>query len=111
MTALFTLGLLMTQVQTRPIVLGPDDKPAFPAALSGFDRPRSEIAHGKVEEVEYDSKSVGVKRKMVVYTPQNYDAAKRYPVLYLLHGLGGTEWEWVGAASANVILDNLIADG
>jgi len=111
MTILLVVGLFMTQIQPKPVVLGSDDKAAFPVAPAGFDQPRKEISHGKVEEVEYDSKSVGVKRKMVVYTPPNYDAAKHYPAIYLLHGIGGTEWEWVGAGVANVILDNLIADG
>ena len=46
-----------------PIVLGADDKPAFPAPPDGFDKAREGIAHGKVEIVEYDSKSVGTKRK------------------------------------------------
>ncbi|AIE83679.1 alpha/beta hydrolase [Fimbriimonas ginsengisoli] len=113
MTTLLALGLVMmrTQAQARQIVLGPDDKPAFPAAPAGFDQPRDGVPHGKVDEVEYDSKSVGVKRKMVVYTPPGYSADKKYPVLYLLHGIGGTEWEWPGAGKANIILDNLIADG
>ncbi|MHB8637778.1 MAG: alpha/beta hydrolase [Fimbriimonadaceae bacterium] len=111
MGTLLALGLLMAQIPPKPVVLGPDDKAAFPPAPAGFDQPRKGGGHGKVEEVEYDSKSVGVKRKMVIYTPPNYDAAKRYPVLYLLHGIGGTEWEWPSAGVANVILDNLIADG
>lgn len=111
MTNLLALGLILAQPQSKPAVLGPDDKPAFPSAPSGFDKARTNVPHGKVEEVEYDSKSVGVKRKMVIYTPPSYSSDKKYPVLYLLHGIGGTEWEWVGAGSANVILDNLIADG
>lgn len=113
MTIALTLLLAASFAQQpdRQIVLGPDDKPAFPAAPAGFDQPRDAAPHGKMEEVEYDSKSVGVKRKMVVYTPPNYSADKHYPVLYLLHGIGGTEWEWPGAGKANVILDNLVADG
>lgn len=111
MTTLLALGLILAQPQSKPAVLGPDDKPAFPAAPIGFDKPRSSLTRGKVEEVEYDSKSVGVKRKMVVYTPPGYSSDKKYPVLYLLHGIGGTQWEWQGAGMANVILDNLIADG
>jgi enterochelin esterase-like enzyme len=111
MTTLLALGLFIAQQQARPIVLGPDDKPAYPQAPEGFDKPRENAPHGKLEEVQYDSKSVGVKRKMVVYTPPNYSPAKKYPVIYLLHGIGGTEWEWPGAGVANVVLDNLIADG
>ena len=111
MITVLAIALLVAQVQPKPVVLRPDDKAAFPPAPAGFDQPREDGSHGKVGEVSYDSKSVGVKRKMVVYTPPNYDPAKRYPVLYLLHGIGGTEWEWLGAGVANLILDNLIAEG
>lgn len=97
--------------QQRPIVLGPDDKPAFPPAPSGFDKKRDQSAHGKVELVEYDSKTVGVKRKTFVYTPADYSNKNAYPVLYLLHGIGGDEGEWRRGGSAETILDNLIADG
>src|SRR5262249_47302577 len=51
----------------QSIVLGPDDKPAFPAAPEGFDKPREDIAHGKLEMVEYESTTVGNKRKALVY--------------------------------------------
>ncbi|HRI13790.1 MAG TPA: alpha/beta hydrolase-fold protein [Verrucomicrobiota bacterium] len=93
-----------------PIELGPDDKPAFPPVPDGFDKPRDGIAHGKLEMVEYDSKSVGNKRKALVYTPPGYSADAKYPVLYLLHGIGGDEEEWRRGGQPNVILDNLIAD-
>jgi uncharacterized protein len=46
-----------------------------------------------------------------VYTPPGYSADKKYPVLYLLHGIGGDETEWVRFANPNVLFDNLIADG
>ncbi len=94
----------------RQIVLGPNDKPAFPAAPEGFDKLREDIPHGKVETVEYDSKSVGNKRKMLVYTPPGYSAESKYPVLYLLHGIGGDEEEWHKHGHPEVILDNLYAN-
>lgn len=93
-----------------PIELKPDDKPAFPPVPEGYDKAREDIAHGKIETVEYDSKSVGNKRKALVYTPPGYSADRKYPVLYLLHGIGGTEEEWRRGGNPNVILDNLIAD-
>lgn len=94
-----------------PIELGPDDKPAFPAPPKGFDEPREGIAHGKLERVEYDSQSVGVKRWMQVYTPPGYSRDQKYSVLFLLHGIGGNEREeWTRQGSAHVILDNLNAD-
>jgi enterochelin esterase-like enzyme len=103
-----------TQERRRPrrpeIKLGPDDKAAFPPAPSGFDEIRDNIPHGKVETTEYDSKSAGYTRKMLVYTPPEYNSDKKYPVLYLLHGIGGTEINWTRTGNANTILDNLIAD-
>ena len=69
------------------------------------------MPHGKLEMVSYDSKSVGATRKMQVYTPPGYSAEKKYPVLYLLHGIGGDETEWQRFAHPNRLLDNLIAEG
>ena len=46
-----------------------------------------------------------------MYTPPGYSADKKYPVLYLLHGIGGDETEWERFAKPDVLLDNLIADG
>ena len=100
-----------------PITLGPDDKEAFPKAPQGFDRVREDVEHGKLERVDYEATAVspGLKRWMEVYTPPGYSAEKKYPVLFLLHGIGGNEkHEWTGMGSsqgrAGVILDNLIAD-
>jgi enterochelin esterase-like enzyme len=93
-----------------PIVLGPDDKPAFPNPPDGFDKERQDVAHGKLEMVEYESKSVGNKRKAFVYTPPGYSGDRKYPVLYLLHGIGGDEGEWRRGGHPEIILDGLIAD-
>jgi enterochelin esterase-like enzyme len=94
-----------------PVVLNADDVPAFPEPPMGFDRKRDEIPHGKLEMIEYDSKTVGTTRKMQVYTPPGYSKEKKYPVLYLLHGIGGDETEWQRFAQPDVLLDNLVADG
>jgi len=94
-----------------PIVLNPDDVPAFSEPPTGFDVRRDDVPHGRVEMVEYDSKTVGTKRKMQVYTPPGYTKEKKYPVLYLLHGIGGDETEWQRFAHPEVLLDNLIAEG
>jgi enterochelin esterase family protein len=88
------------------------DPPAeLPAPPKGFDRKREGIERGKVEAVEYDSKAAGVKRKMLVYTPPGFSKDRKYPVLYLLHGGGDDETGWVKKGAADVILDNLYADG
>jgi len=94
-----------------PIELGPDDKPAFDDPPEGFDVKRDGIAHGKMEMIEYDSRTVGTRRKMLVYTPPGYSTDSKYPVLYLLHGIGGDETEWQRFAMPEVLLDNLLADG
>jgi enterochelin esterase-like enzyme len=95
----------------RGVTLGPDDKPAFDDPPAGITAKRDDIPHGKIETIEYDSKTVGTKRRMQVYTPPGYSADKKYPVLYLLHGIGGDETEWQRFAHPDALLDNLIADG
>jgi enterochelin esterase family protein len=71
-----------------------------------------EVAHGTVHENWYQSKTLGVWRRIDVYTPAGYEAGKgTYPVLYLLHGSGDTENGWVKVGRANFIFDNLIAAG
>src|SRR6516164_2099369 len=88
-----------------------EDKPKELApAPKGFDSKRPDIKRGKVETLEYDSKTADGKRKMVVYTPPGYSKDAKYPVLYLLHGAGGNETHWTRGGAANIILDNLFAD-
>jgi enterochelin esterase-like enzyme len=79
-------------------------------APAGFDARRDGVERGKVQTIEYDSKSVGSKRKMVVYTPPGYSKDVKYPVFYLLHGAGDDETGWTRKGSAAAILDNLHAD-
>lgn len=76
----------------------------------GFDSLRSEIEHGKIDSVEYESKTVGTIRKAIIYTPPGFSEEKKYPVLYLLHGIGGDEKEWLNGGSPQIILDNLYAE-
>jgi enterochelin esterase-like enzyme len=93
-----------------PIELGPNDKQVYPDPADSIVANRDDIPHGKLEMIEYDSKTVGTTRKLNVYTPPGYTADKKYPVLYLLHGIGGDETEWQRFAKPNVLFDNLIAD-
>jgi enterochelin esterase-like enzyme len=79
-------------------------------APEGFTQVRPDIPKGKLETITYNSKSIGVDRKAVVYTPPNYNANQKYPVLYLMHGIGGNETHWTTLCAANKVLDNLIAD-
>ncbi|HEX6994948.1 MAG TPA: alpha/beta hydrolase-fold protein [Gammaproteobacteria bacterium] len=71
-----------------------------------------DVAHGEVQSFSYVSKSIDRERNVVVYLPPGYEqGSESYPVLYLLHGAGGDERTWIDRQQANVILDNLIADG
>jgi len=76
----------------------------------GFDAVQAAIPHGKIDSVMYPSKTVGNDRRMLIYTPPGYSKKKKYPVLYLLHGIGGDEKEWLNGGSPQVILDNLYKD-
>ncbi|RKF42027.1 enterochelin esterase [Sphingobacterium siyangense] len=80
-------------------------------APQGFDGERKLTSTGKIDSLVYPSKTVGVKRKALLYTPPGYSAAKKYPVLYLLHGIGGDEREWLRHGNPQVIFDNLYAEG
>ncbi|MBN2589764.1 MAG: hypothetical protein JXA96_07870 [Sedimentisphaerales bacterium] len=103
--------------QTSSPAVGSEEQQVYPIPPEGFDQARDGIEKGKLERVDYDATAVaeGLKRWMEVYTPAGYSTDKKYPVLYLLHGIGGNEThEWTGMGGhqgkAAVILDNLIAD-
>ena len=71
-----------------------------------------DVSHGSVTMCWYHSQSMGCDRRMMVYTPAGYEDSNRsYPVLYLLHGMGGDETAWNELGRATMILDNLIASG
>jgi enterochelin esterase-like enzyme len=82
---------------------------SFPNAPEGFDVRQPGIEAGRVERIEYPSTVTDTKRPAVVYLPPGYSAARKYPVLYLLHGIGGNEKHWTQFGAADSILDNLIA--
>ena len=79
-------------------------------SLPGFDIVREGISHGKIDTISYPSKTVGANRKALIYTPPGYSKGNKYPVLYLLHGIGGDEKEWLNGGQPHVILDNLYAE-
>ena len=72
----------------------------------------NDVPHGTVSKVWYDSPVLGMDRRLTIYTPAGYETSgKRYPVFYLLHGMGGDENAWSELGRATQILDNLIAQG
>lgn len=104
----------MKQILTILIFLLPIAVTAQPQdkqAPKGFDEPRTGIPRGKIDSVSYFSKTVDTIRKALVYTPPGFSKKKKYPVLYLLHGIGGDEKEWLNGGHPQVILDNLYAAG
>ncbi len=99
--SIFLLLIFSLSVHSQNIV-----KQASP----GFDIVRSNIPHGEIDTIVYKSKTVGTNRKALIYTPPGYSKDKKYPVFYLLHGIGGDEKEWLQGGHPEVILDNLYAE-
>lgn len=83
---------------------------SFKNVPNGYDMLKNDIMQGKIDTIEYPSTTVGTHRKALVYTPPGYSKDKNYPVLYLLHGIGGDEKEWLTNGQPEVILDNLYAE-
>lgn len=72
----------------------------------------NKVPHGTVARRWYDSPANGLTRRITIYTPAGYETGKeKYPVLYLLHGMGGDEEAWIALGRTSQILDNLIALG
>ena len=90
---------------------GPTSLFIVPDAGKGVFEARR-VPHGTVHVNFYDSPNLNAQRMVYVYTPPGYESSKeKYPVLYLLHGNGQIEASWIWTGRANVILDNLIAEG
>ncbi|HEY8956285.1 alpha/beta hydrolase [Chitinophaga sp.] len=98
-------------VQTGKAALNADTIPTFPDPPAGYNVQRNDVPHGKLTAVQYNSKTLGKLREMNVYTPPGYSPGKKYPVLYLLHGLGQDYGQWTEWCQADNVVDNLIADG
>lgn len=102
---------LITFIAGLILFIRPADSQEFiKHAPAGFDSLRTSVLKGKIDSVIYNSKTVGAKRKALIYTPPGYSKNKKYPVLYLLHGIGGDEKEWLKGGHPEVILDNLYAE-
>src|SRR5699024_3023449 len=72
-----------------------------------------DVPHGHVQQLLFPSESTNTSRRAFVYTPQQYEenSNHQYPVLYLQHGWGEDETAWTRQGRANLIIDNLIAEG
>lgn len=107
-----------SEAAARPAAATRGEATARPEAAASAEAPMPaylqvrDVPHGAVETFDYHSGSIDRDRQAVVYLPPGYESGSaRYPVLYLLHGAGGDERTWIDRQHANVILDNLIADG
>ncbi len=89
---------------SKNLVEIPGDEPMF--------YEERQVPHGTVHIHKYQSKSLGVPRRLYLYTPPGYETNRdtKYPVLYLFHGFGDSEDAWTGIGRANLIMDNLIAN-
>ncbi|MCF0178111.1 MAG: hypothetical protein HUJ90_05745, partial [Bacteroidales bacterium] len=86
----------------------------IPEGASGdYYRYDKNIPHGQLHALHYWSELNGTYRNVNVYVPAEYDknAKKKYPVLYLLHGMGENETSWINQGHADFIMDNMIAKG
>jgi enterochelin esterase-like enzyme len=101
-----TIPLLLLFLLTERLLVAQEITKHAP---DGFDVSQVSIPHGKLDTISYASKTVGVNRKALIYTPPGYSKKSKYPVLYLLHGIGGDEKEWLNGGQPQVILDNLYA--
>ncbi|WP_055109760.1 alpha/beta hydrolase [Paenibacillus ihumii] len=121
MKKLFTLVVLITLlVPSMSYAQSPTQNTSGPAAASsggsvvpapqGYDAYRHNIPHGNVQQISYYSTTVGKTRNAMVYTPPGYTTSQTYNVLYLLHGIGGDQYEWLNQMNPRNILDNLYAD-
>ena len=115
LVALFVLAITMGYAQPGSGMFGGMPKidvtfDEYVAAPEGFDQETEGIDCGTIVETEYPSTTVGTTRKLTIYLPPNYNDTIQYPVLYLLHGIGGDHKEWMQGVP-NVIMDNLYAKG
>lgn len=76
-------------------------------APAGFDTFIEGIPHGRIDTINYDSITVGTTHSAVVYLPPGFTGKKKYSLLYLLHGIGGEEYEWLSNGKPQHILDRL----
>jgi hypothetical protein len=92
----------------RPIVLAEDDVRLFPEPPAEYRDLPGATLRGRLEPFAYDSAVTGTRRQAQVYLPPGYRGDSKYPVLYLLHGIGGDEREWTGYVKAHAEVRLLI---
>jgi len=121
MAGLMAAGMMITGVGCSA------QSPVTPDEVSAADAPKktyeitedvpatigatkSDVTYGEITEITYHSKTTGTDRNANIILPLDYSEEKQYPVVYLLHGIGGDQNEWIGGGGGNVIF-NMWADG
>ncbi|BCJ92854.1 hypothetical protein acsn021_04230 [Anaerocolumna cellulosilytica] len=95
---------------TTPLGISAATLPVLPP--SGFDGYKANVAHGTIQYINYYSNATKNTRRAKIYLPAGYSTSKKYSVMYLLHGIDGTEDDWTTrGGSVHYIMDNLIAEG
>lgn len=82
----------------------------FALEMKQYTKKQPNTISGKIEDISYYSSVVGADREAYVYLPPQYDSSKKYPVLYMIHGIGCDRGQWV-SLSLNNILSNMICQG
>jgi len=111
----FTVNGVRMSDPSNPLVKTGDRSSSVMFEVKG-DKPApydyQDVPHGTVRIDYYNSNKFNVPQMVWVYTPPGYDSSNaKYPAMYLLHGAGDTEAGWVTVGHANLIMDNLIAEG
>ncbi len=103
--------VLIASISTTVNISSAASLPSMPP--SGYDQVRNGVPKGQVVNISYYSTATNSTRPAKVYLPPGYSTSKRYSVLYLLHGIGGSEGDWFAdwGGRASIIADNLIAEG
>ena len=91
---------------SKPKSLGDDDF----STPAGFDTRKPGMKYGEIKTITYFSTTTENDRRATIILPPNFDESKKYPVLYLLHGIGGNEREWLGG-NPNEVINNLVTEG
>lgn len=100
----------MQETEVKETVTEEQESKAEYDVPENFSAVQDGVNYGTMMEITYDSKTTGTTRKANIILPPNYSEEKEYPVLYLLHGIGGNHNEWKNGQAANVI-GNLVAAG
>lgn len=77
---------------------------------ANFDSKKNGVSYGEIQDINYYSTTTENDRNAKIILPPNYNKGKKYPLLFLLHGIGGNESEWLGG-NPNEVIYNLVAEG